>query len=174
MSSPHRVLLLGMMGAGKTTVGRELASMTGWPYLDNDELVRRATGETAPEVLMGADEALLRRVEKAAFEAALAVEPPVIASVAGGVVLDAEARQRMTEASFVVYLHAPMAVLAERVGTGAGRPWIDNDAVDVLDRLFKGREPLFREAADLVLDVAGVAPDALADAIVKAIKHQSG
>ena len=164
-ASPPRVLLTGMMGAGKTTVGRALAALSGWPHLDNDELVERATGRPTPEVLAGADEATLRRVETAALDLALASPPPVVAGVAAGVVLDPEARTRMRAGAFVVYLRAPLTLLAARVGDGGGRAWLDRDPPAALERLYAGREPLYLDVADLVLDVDGVAPVDLAAAI---------
>ena len=163
-----RVLLVGMMGAGKTTVGRAVAASTGWPYLDNDELVARAAGRPTPEVLADADEATLRRVEAAALAAALAAPPPVVASVAAGVVLDAGARERMREHAFVVYLRASLTTLTARVGTGAGRPWLADDPAAALARLAAGREPLYLEVADLVLDVDAASPADLAARIVVA------
>ena len=167
--TPRRVLLVGMMGAGKTTVGNALSALTGWVYLDNDELVQRATGRPTPEVLVTSDEVTLRQVEAAVLDEALAAEPPVIAGVAAGAVTDAEARRRMSDGAFVVYLRAPIALLAERVGTGAGRPWLGDDPAAALEQLFEGREPLYAEVADLVLDVPGVAPEALAARIVGAL-----
>jgi len=164
-----RVLLTGMMGTGKTTVGRALAAITGWPFLDNDELVERATGMPTPDVLAAADEATLRRVEIAALDDALAAPPPLVAGVAAGVVLNPGARKRMSAGAFVVYLRAPLTVLAARVGDGTGRPWLDQDPLSALERLYAGREPLYLEVADLVLDVESVTPDELATAILDAL-----
>ncbi len=168
-SAAPRVLLIGMMAAGKTTVGRELESLTGWPYLDNDELVVRLTGRPTPEVLTATDEPTLRRVEAAALGEALAAHRPVVAGVAAGVIHDPEARAAMRRGAFVVYLRAPVSVLAERVGAGAGRPWLDDDPAAALGRLYEGREGLYLETADLVLDVEGVAPEDLAARIVEAL-----
>ena len=164
-----RVLLVGMMGAGKTTVGRAIAAQTGWPYLDNDELVERATGRPTPEVLAGADEPTLRRVEAAALDAALSAALPVVASVAAGAVLDPEARRRMRAHAFVVYLRASLATLTARVDGGAGRPWFSDDPAATLERLYEGRESLYLEVADLVLDVDGVLPSDLAARIVASV-----
>ncbi|MCJ7832627.1 MAG: hypothetical protein MUP92_04170 [Actinobacteria bacterium] len=164
-----RVLLTGMMGTGKTTVGRALAAITGWPFLDNDELVERATGQPTPDVLARTDEATMRRAEIAALDDVLAAVPPLVAGVAAGVVLDPEARKRMSAGAFVVYLRTPLTVLAERVGDGAGRPWLDGEPLLALQRLYAGREPLYLEVADLVLDVEGVPPEDLAAAILGAL-----
>ncbi len=157
-----------MMGAGKTTVGRAVAARTGWPYLDNDELVERAAGRPTPEVLADADEATLRRVEAAALDEALTTPLPVVAGVAAGVIENTAARERMHREAFVVYLRAPLDVLAARVGDGEGRPWLAEDPVEALAQLYEGREPLYGAAAHLVLDVAGTSADELAEQIVDA------
>jgi shikimate kinase len=167
VATARRVLLIGMMAVGKTSVGRALAALTCWSYLDNDELVMRATGWPTPEVLATADELTLRRVETGALHEALAAEPPVIAGVAAGVIADPEARRRIGAGAFVVYLRAPVTVLAERAGTGAGRPWLADDPTTALERLYEGREPLYQEVADLVLDADGATPEALAARIAE-------
>lgn len=164
-----RVLLIGMMGAGKTTLGRELSARTGWPYLDNDELVARSCGRPTAAVLAAGDEATLRRAEADALDAALAAPAPVVAGVAAGVVVDPAARRRLVDGGFVVFLRAPLDVLARRVGGGDGRPWLDADPRAALARLQEGRMPLYREVADLVLDVDGVPPAELADTVLDAL-----
>lgn len=169
-----RVLLVGMMAAGKTSLGRALSDATGWPYLDNDELVERATGRPTPEVLAGGDEATLRAAEAAALDEALAAEPPVIAGVAGGVVTDPELRRRLAAEGFVVYLRAPVELLVERVGRGSDRPWLQGDPAAALQRLFEGREERYVEVADLVLDVADVPLDELVGRVLDALDRTSG
>ena len=118
-NGPTRILLVGMMGSGKSSVGRELAKRTGWPFLDNDELLERATGRTARQLAEGG-EAALRAAEAAALREGLAVKPPAIIGVAGGAVLDPRDRKRIREGGFVVWLRAPADVLAARaVGRSA-------------------------------------------------------
>jgi shikimate kinase len=163
------VLLTGMMGAGKTTVGHAIAVMTGWPYLDNDELLRRTAGRDAAAVLAHDGEAGLRRAEAAVLDTILASPPPLVGSVAAGVVLDTACRQRMGDGGFVVFLRTPVSVLVQRVGTGTDRPWIDGDATSAFDRLQAGREALYLQVADLVLDTPGYAADELARRIVAAV-----
>lgn len=167
MTAP-RLLLVGMMGAGKTTVGRAIAAQTGWPYLDNDELVELTTGRPTAEVLASADEPTLRSVESAVLDAVLAAAPPVVAAAPAGAILDPQARLRMQELAFVVYLRASLTALSARIGDGAGRPWFTDDPEATLARLHEGRDDLYLEVADLVLDVDDVSPDDLARRIVAA------
>lgn len=164
-----RVLLIGMMAAGKSSVGRALAARTGWPYLDNDELVHRATGHTTPDVLALADEPTLRRIETAALNEALTTDPPLVACAAAGVIIDPDARHRLTDAAFVVYLRAPLDVLVRRLAGGKGRPWVQGDPAAAMARLYEGREPLYSEAADLILDEGELTPEQLADRILEAL-----
>src|SRR5688500_12588274 len=114
---PERVLLIGMMGAGKTTVGRALAERLGWPYLDSDEQVERNTGRTVPEIFEADGEAAFRAEEKRALAEATTSTGPVVVSVAGGAVLDPENRRRLREGGRVVWLRASVSTLAARVGS---------------------------------------------------------
>jgi shikimate kinase len=159
-----------MMGAGKTTVGRGIAAATGWPYRDNDELVTAAVGVDAPTLLDRDGVDALRDAESAALRLATTDPGPLVAGVAGGVVErpdDVELLRR-TDA-FVVYLHTPLEVLVERVGDGAGRPFLQPDPAAALRRLLTGREPLYREVADLVVDTATGGPDDHVRAVLAAI-----
>ena len=167
----EKILLLGMMGAGKTSVGRALTARTGWPYRDNDEAVALLTGLPTRELLERRGTGALRTAESQALRSALAEDPPLVAGVAGGVVESAEdlAALRGTDA-FVVYLHTPVDVLVQRVGDGAGRPWLQPDPESALRTLFAGREPLYREVADVVVDTSTGDADAHADQVVQAMQ----
>lgn len=160
-----KVLLLGLMGAGKTTVGHALARLTGWTYHDNDALLQQAVGMTAPELLEQGGEPVLRRAESDALTWVLAADPPLVAGVAAGVVLDPGDKARLAAARHVVWLRAPVPVLAQRVGSGEGRSWLEGDPESVLRELAEVREPLFAEVADQVVDVSGSTPEEIADAI---------
>lgn len=151
--SRDRVLLLGMMGAGKTSVGEEIARRTGWPYRDNDSLVAQIAGLPTSSLLDRDGVGPLREAESAALRLAVEGDGPLVAGVAGGVVERPAdlALLRDTDA-FVVYLHASLDVLVERVGDGGGRPFLQPDPESALRRLFDGREPRYREVADLVVD----------------------
>lgn len=163
---PARLLLVGMMGAGKSTVGHRLAERTGWPYLDNDEVLQRSTGELTADVLALGGEAALRAAESAALRAALATPPPVIASVAAGVVTDAGDRARLAAGGQVVYLRARLETLTRRVTQGPRRPWLVGDPAGALAALYAGREALYREVAKMMIDVDDLTPDGVCDRIL--------
>lgn len=161
-----RLLLVGMMGAGKSTVGEAIAARTGWPYLDNDELVHRATGCTAREILQADGEQALREAESAALTEALRLTPPVVAGVAGGAVLVRGDRQRIAAAPAVIWLRASVDTLLARVGADARRPWLQPDPRAAITRMAAVREPLYAAVADLVVDVDTEPPDRIAERVL--------
>lgn len=167
-----RILLVGMMGSGKTTVGRELARRTGWPFLDNDALVQELTGR-APAAIDAEDgEDALHAAETAAFLAAVARPGPSIIAVAGAVVDQPEERAGLAAAGHVVWLRADPATLLQRVGSGAGRRADALDPAWVAARV-SAREPAYRAVADQIIEVEGVRPDTVAAAILAALKAGS-
>jgi len=163
-----RVLLVGMMGSGKTTVGRSLATMLGWRYLDNDEQLRVVTGADTRTVQEREGEAALRRAESAALSIALTSAGPLVASVAAGVVLDPLDRARLRSGGFVVWLRARIETLADRVA-GTDRPWLGDDAGAALSRLYAGRADLYAAVADLVVDVDALPAQLVAERIAAAL-----
>jgi shikimate kinase len=164
-----RIVLIGMMGSGKSSVGRALAARTGWPFHDNDALVERATGRTAREVLATDGEPGLRAAEAAALEAGLSAAPPAIVALAAGTILEPAQRDRIADAGFVVWLHAPPEVLAARAVGASHRPWLDGDAVAWFTRTAAERDWMYAMVEDLSVDTATTDPDEAADRILAAI-----
>jgi len=166
---PERILLVGMMGAGKSTIGRALARELDCVYLDSDEQVMLRTGRSVPELFAERGEASFRAEEKRVLDEAVASDIPAVVSVAGGAVLDPDNRETIRGAGTVVWLRAEVATLAARVGTGAGRPLLGDDPAAALARLYEERRPLYAELADLVVDVDAVAPDEAVKQILGAL-----
>lgn len=150
--SANRVLLVGMMGVGKSATGPVLAALLGATYVDNDDVVVRRTGRSVADILTGSGEAELRAAERAALAEALAVPTPTVVSVAGGLVLDAADRAVVDDSGFVVWLRARAETIAARVA-GSERPWIEDDPLAAATRMAEERNPLYAELADLVVDV---------------------
>ncbi len=159
------IFLVGLMGTGKTTIGRRLAAATGWPYFDNDRLVEAANGRAAPELIRDEGEDGLHAAEMAAFEYALTLPQPVIVGVAAFVVAEAEGRERLRSAGVVVWLRADPATLVERASHAEGRrdeatslPWMERVAAE--------RDPWFHEVATITVDTETMRPKAIVAAIV--------
>jgi shikimate kinase/3-dehydroquinate synthase len=167
-----RIVLLGMMGAGKTTIGRELASRTGWPVVDNDDLVRQLTGRAPAAIAVenGAD--ALHNAEAAALADALGRPAPLIIGVAGAMVERPEVRTALREAGHVVWLRARPETLRERIGRGTDRRQEARDATWLATRASE-REPLYREVADQVIDVDETTPAQVAAEILERLEGRS-
>jgi shikimate kinase len=161
-----RIFLIGLMGSGKSTIGRRLSARTGWPYVDNDTLVQEVAGTAAPEIDASEGTEALHDVELAAFERALALSPPVILGVAGFVVMDPDARARMRDAGTVVWLRAQPETLRMRIGSGHGRR-SDATSLEWIRSVATARSPVFEEAADIVIDVDRLRPRLVVEEIVR-------
>lgn len=166
---PTRVVLLGMMGSGKSSVGVALATRTGWPFIDNDALVQRATGHTARQLLALSGEDVMRAAESAALRTGMTVPPPVIVATAAGTILDPDDRAQIEQGGFVVWLRADAVTLAERAVGSEHRPWLEEDPVGWFRTALDTRDPLYAAVADLVVDTGSTRPDAAAEAIVARI-----
>jgi shikimate kinase len=165
----ERILLVGMMGAGKTTTGQLLARRLGWGYRDSDADVEAATGLTVPDLFSRDGEPAFRNAEAVVLAGACADATPSVVSVAGGAVLSPENRRLIKESGTVVWLRAKPETLARRVGDGAGRPLLGDDPAEAMVRLNEVRAPLYAEVADLVIDVDDLPPKAVAALIVEAL-----
>jgi shikimate kinase len=170
MTDGPRLLLVGMMGSGKTTVGRAVSALTGWPYVDNDELVAEVAGVATPQVgELGAE--ALHVVEAVVVERILALEPPLVAGIPGSAVAAVDTREHLRQHGTVVWLRARIETLAARVGDGSTRPFFaGRDVTDVLRELYVGRAPAYEAAAHHVVDVDERTPDEIAAWILENLR----
>lgn len=157
------------MASGKSTVGHAVAQRLGWPYYDNDELLHRTVGATTRDVQEKRGEQALRRAESAALSVALTEAGPLVAGVAGGVVMDPLDRARLRSGGFVVWLRASIDTLAERV-RGTDRPWLGSDPKAALAALYAGRADLYLSVASLVVDVDELPAALVAERIAIAVQ----
>ncbi len=167
MTTP-RILLVGMMGAGKTTTGQLVAHRLGWDYFDSDADVEALTGCTVPELFARDGEAAFRDAEAQVLATACGRDKPAVVSVAGGAVLREANRQLISHSGTVVWLRARPDKLAHRVGDGAGRPLLGEDPGTAMVGLSEARAPYYREVADAVIDVDDLSPDEVADRVLDA------
>ena len=150
----RHLLLVGMMGVGKTTVGRAVAARLGRPLVDSDDVIEARTGSTVREIFERDGEAAFRALETEVLMEALASPTPSVIIAAGGVVLDAGNRKAMIEADArVVWLVAEPSTLASRVGRSGHRPLLDDDPQGTLARMAVERQQLYREVADAIVSV---------------------
>jgi shikimate kinase len=169
-----RILLVGMMGAGKSTVGRLLAERLGWVYLDSDDEVVARAGRGVAEIFAADGEEAFRALETAVLQDALAGTGLSVVSVAGGAVLDPANRELLRRSGTVVWLRARPATLAGRVGDGATRPLLAGDPAAALARLDEVRRPLYAEVADVILDVDDESPASVAEQVLALVPAGRG
>lgn len=166
----RHLVLVGLMGVGKTTVGAILAQRLDRELVDSDLRIEALTGRTVKQILAEGGVAALRRHEAAALFDALADPEPRVIAAAGGVVLDRHDRRRLADAGAdVVWLTGDPELLGPRTETRGHRPWLDDDPVGTLQRMYAERAPLYREVADHVVAVDGLAPDEVADRVLEAL-----
>jgi shikimate kinase len=145
------VALVGMMGAGKSAVGKRLAAKLGVDFRDADQEIEAAAGCSVSEIFERFGESAFRDGERKVIARLLAQEPHVLAT-GGGAFVDAETRARIKEGAISIWLRVPIDTLVARVGRRDTRPLLRNgDPREILEKLLKEREPIYAEA-DLVID----------------------
>lgn len=161
MKHDENLFLVGLMGAGKSTVGRQLARRLKRSFYDSDHEVERRCGVGIP-VIFDIEGERGFRAREAQVIAELAALDGIVLATGGGVVLDAENRRRLAARGTVVYLHARPADLYDRVRHDRHRPLLANaDPLIKLEELYAQRDPLYREVADVVVNTGKQSAQAL-------------
>jgi shikimate kinase len=172
MTLTKTVALVGMMGAGKTSIGKRLATRLDVPFADADQEIEAAAGMTVAEIFEKYGEPEFRRLERSVIARLLGEAPRVLAT-GGGAYIDETTRAAMTTAAFTIWLKAPVEILLGRVrkrqGADQTRPLLANDDMrGTLERLLAAREPAYA-TADMVLESNEEPHAALLDKIVAAL-----
>lgn len=148
----ENVYLVGLMGAGKTTIGRSLAKRLGLRFVDTDKEIEARTGVSIPTIFEIEGEDGFRKREWQVI-AEMAARSGFVVATGGGAVLREENRANMRASGFVVYLNVPPQTLWERTRNDRNRPLLQvADPLLKLNQLFATRDPLYREVASLVVD----------------------
>lgn len=167
MSRP-RVVLVGPMGAGKSTVGRLLAERWGVPFRDTDDDVARAEGRSISEIFVDSGEDHFRALERVAVARALAEHEGVLA-VGGGAVMNDETRAALAGLP-VVFLRVGLSDAAARVGLGASRPLLLGNVRGTMKALLDERTPVYESVATLVAETDGRTPEEVAHEVAVAVE----
>lgn len=152
MENRRNIYLVGLMGAGKTTVGRQLAKRLGRTFYDSDHEIVARTGVPIPTIFEIEGEDGFRRREAQAITE-LSSEDNIVLATGGGVILNPENRRRLHDTGWVVYLNVPPALLYERTRHDRNRPLLQvADPLARLEELYTIRDPLYRETAHFVVN----------------------
>ena len=151
MKVPNNIFLVGPMGAGKSTVGRQLAKSLNMEFVDCDREIEERTGVTIAIIFEVEGEEGFRKRERAMIEQ-LTERDGIVLATGGGVVLDEANRSRLRTRGFAIYLNAPIDLLVERTARDRQRPLlqIDDPKAKLVD-LVTERDPLYQQVADMVV-----------------------
>ncbi len=149
--NPNNIFLIGPMGVGKSTIGRQLAKLIGMEFEDTDHEIQRRTGVDIPTIFDFEGEEGFRRREKSVVEE-LTGNSGVVLATGGGVVLDPDNRRCLSGRGVVVYLSCSPEQQYDRTRQDRNRPLLQtDDPMSKLQELMAEREPIYREMADLVV-----------------------
>lgn len=152
---PRRIFLVGPMGAGKTSVGRQLARALELGFVDADHEVERRAGVDIATIFEFEGEPGFRRRERLVIDE-LTQRDGIVLATGGGAVLDPANRHDLAERGLVVYLDTSVSEQLRRTRRDRGRPLLQaSDRRATLERLYEERDPLYREVADIVVETNG-------------------
>jgi shikimate kinase len=170
---PKTILLVGLMGAGKTRIGKLLAAAFELPFVDADSEIEAAAGCTIEEIFAGHGEAAFRDGERRVI-ARLLDGPTIVLAAGGGAFMDPETRARAAERSITVWLRADLDLLVKRTARRNHRPLLrGKDAKAVLRHLIEERHPIYAEA-DIVVDMEDARPETVVQRVSAAIERYLG
>ena len=170
---PKPIIFVGPMGAGKTTIGRQVAKSLGRKFFDSDKEIEKRTGASIPLIFELEKEEGFRKRESAMIRE-LASKENIVIATGGGAVLKKQNRDILSKYGFVIYLCAPVEQLIRRTARDKNRPLLqtDNPKKTIKD-LLKIRDPLYRDVADLVIETNGFSVTQVVSKLKKALKDQS-
>ena len=145
------IVMVGLMGAGKTAIGRRLAARLGLPFVDADEEIEAAAGSSITDIFERLGEASFRDGERRVI-ARLLEGPAIVLATGGGAFMDPETRARIAEKGISVWLRADIETLVRRTSRRQNRPLLANgDPREILERLKEVRYPVYQQA-DIIVD----------------------
>ena len=169
MKTHSNIFLIGPMGAGKTTIGRQLARRLNMDFYDSDRIIEERTGVDIPLIFEKEGEAGFRQREAAVIDE-FTQKKAILLATGGGAVLDENNRKHLKSRGTVFYLSSDLASLLERTHKDKNRPLLHGEepAEVILSRLIEQRDPLYRETADYIVDTSN---DSLRHVIQVIIGH---
>lgn len=167
---PRNLVLVGFMGAGKSTIGKMLADALSWRFIDLDHVIEAQAGQTISGIFSTSGEALFRQMESAALRM-LQLQDSCVIATGGGIVGRAENWVTMRQLGVTIYLQASWETLAARLAGCTNRPLARQEqGVERVRALYDSRLPLYRQA-DIVVDTDQGDPSEVAVEIIRQLKE---
>ncbi len=165
--SRNNIILIGFMGSGKSSVGKELAKRMGYRFLDTDAVIEQEEGQSIPAVFEGKGEAYFRDRETGLLSELKDILRDTVLSTGGGMPLREQNRNLLRQLGFVVYLKAADATILRRLKGDRSRPLLAGEALEVkVERLQRERGPIYQATAHYHIDTDDWSPRELADRII--------
>jgi shikimate kinase len=170
---PKNIVLIGFMGSGKSTVGRELHQRLGYPLVDMDQVIEQRAGKSIAAIFAAVGEEGFRDMETHLLEELNdTAAPRRIISTGGGVIGRKENRTILRHLGYVVWLHAPTAVILDRTAKNRERPLLHTeDPAARIEALLAVRKPLYAETAHMKIETAGLDCKELATGILESARY---
>jgi shikimate kinase len=169
---PRNIVLIGFMGCGKSTVGRELRRMLGYPLVDTDSVIEARAGKRITRIFEEDGERAFRDMETELLrELAADRANPRIVATGGGIVVRPENRDLISSLGYVVWLRVPVETILRRTRRSRARPLLNTgDAASRVRMLLSEREPWYRQCAHLPIETAGLESDEVATGILESAR----
>ena len=169
------IVLIGLMGSGKTTVGRALASRLNLVFRDSDEAVEKTAKTFVREIFENQGEEIFRKLESQALIDLCDARSSIVLAVAGGAIIARSNRDLLQKnAQCIVWLDAPTPTLISRTGRGKHRPLLDGDPVGSLNKMRLDREPLYQQLATHHLVTQSLTIDEVVERVISLCSLQTG
>ncbi|BCX47838.1 shikimate kinase [Haloferula helveola] len=170
---PKNIILVGFMGCGKSTIGRRLGQMLGYPFVDTDDLIESKAGMPITEIFERRGEEMFRQLEAAVLQELGSKDAGrAIIATGGGIIGRRRNRRLLKELGFVVWLQVSPDTIIARTKRNRDRPLLATDNPrERIDRLLAEREPLYREVADLELDTSELDAEEIACGILESARY---
>ena len=169
------IVLIGLMGSGKTTVGRALASRLNLVFRDSDEAVEKTAKTSVREIFESQGEEIFRKLESQALIDLCDARSSIVLAVAGGAIIAQSNRDLLQKnAQCIVWLDAPTPTLISRTGRGKHRPLLDGDPVGSLNKMRLDREPLYQQLATHHLVTQSLTIDEVVERIISLCSLETG
>lgn len=168
----HPLVIIGLMGAGKTSIGMMLAEELGYDFVDSDDVIVEREKRSIPEIFgeNNKNEPEFRRIEREVIQDLMLDSTPHIIGTGGGAFMNVDTRKAIKKSGTSIFLKASLDVLAERVGKGKGRPLLTagNNPREVLDKFMKERYPIYSEA-DLIVETRAETQEETFNRVINAL-----